>query len=133
MDRRLLYLIITFTSGGVFVSQIILSDIIGILFRYDFRFLNAALALFGFGIGGIIASLYFKIFNRSFSKSVLSCIYLFLYNASSNQLEKNSIEEFSKWAINYGNNLASFPFKRVNTTIVSLLTPTNKYSPKLRH
>ncbi len=40
------------------------------------------------------------------------------------QLEKNSIAEFSKWASNYDNNLATFTFKQTNAKIVSTLNPT---------
>lgn len=39
------------------------------------------------------------------------------------QLEKNSIAEFSKWAGNYDNNLATFTFKQTNAKIVSTLNP----------
>jgi len=39
------------------------------------------------------------------------------------QLEKNSINEFSKWASNYDNNLATFTFKQTNAKIVSTLNP----------
>jgi len=70
IEKKWLYIIIAFVSGSALVSQIILSDIIGIVFKYDFRFLNAALALFGFGVGGIFASIFFEQIKLRFSKNI---------------------------------------------------------------
>ncbi len=67
--KRWLYVAILFTGCGIFVSQIILSDIIGLVFQYDFRFLSASLALLGLGAGGIFASVFFEKIRLNFSKS----------------------------------------------------------------
>ncbi|PIV08806.1 16S rRNA (cytosine(1402)-N(4))-methyltransferase [Candidatus Roizmanbacteria bacterium CG17_big_fil_post_rev_8_21_14_2_50_39_7] len=44
------------------------------------------------------------------------------------QLEKNSIEEFSKWAENYDNPLTSITFRKTNEKIVQLLNPKRNSS-----
>jgi len=44
------------------------------------------------------------------------------------QLEKNSIEEFSKWADNYDNPLTSITFRQTNTKIVQILNPVKNSS-----
>lgn len=44
------------------------------------------------------------------------------------QLEKNSIEEFSKWADNYDNPLTSITFRQTNAKIVKLLEPKQNSS-----
>ena len=44
------------------------------------------------------------------------------------QLEKNSIEEFSKWADYYDNPLTSITFKQTNAKIVTLLDPKHNSS-----
>lgn len=44
------------------------------------------------------------------------------------QLEKNSIEEFSKWADNYDNPLTSITFRQTNAKIVRLLEPKQNSS-----
>lgn len=44
------------------------------------------------------------------------------------QLEKNSVAEFSKWAGNYDNNLATFTFKQTNAKITSTLNPKKNSS-----
>jgi ubiquinone/menaquinone biosynthesis C-methylase UbiE len=44
------------------------------------------------------------------------------------QLEKNSIEEFSKWADNYDNPFTSITFRQTNAKIVKLLDPTENSS-----
>lgn len=44
------------------------------------------------------------------------------------QLEKNSIEEFSKWADSYDNPLTSITFRQTNTKIVKLLDPKQNSS-----
>ena len=44
------------------------------------------------------------------------------------QLEKNSIEEFSKWADNYDNPLTSITFRQTNAKIVKLLDPKQNSS-----
>jgi len=41
------------TSGGVFVSQLLLSTFLDMLFFSDFRFVLVSLALFGLGAGGV--------------------------------------------------------------------------------
>jgi len=38
-------------------------------------------------------------------------------------LEKNSIQEFTQWADNYDRPINSFTFRRTNEKIVSLLSP----------
>jgi len=44
------------------------------------------------------------------------------------QLEKNSIDEFSKWADNYDNPLTSITFRQTNAKIVKLLDPKQNSS-----
>lgn len=44
------------------------------------------------------------------------------------QLEKNSIEEFTKWADNYDNPLTSITFRQTNAKIVQLLNPKRNSS-----
>ncbi len=44
------------------------------------------------------------------------------------QLEKNSIEEFSKWADNYDNPFTSITFRQTNAKIVQLLNPKQNSS-----
>jgi ubiquinone/menaquinone biosynthesis C-methylase UbiE len=44
------------------------------------------------------------------------------------QLEKNSIEEFSKWANNYDNPITSITFRQTNAHIVKLLNPKQNSS-----
>jgi len=44
------------------------------------------------------------------------------------QLEKNSIKEFSKWADNYDNPLTSITFRQTNAKIVKLLDPKKNSS-----
>lgn len=44
------------------------------------------------------------------------------------QLEKNSIEEFSKWADNYDNPFTSITFRQTNAKIVKILDPKQNSS-----
>lgn len=57
-SKAWLYFTVFFTSSGVFVSQIILSIILGFHFNYDFRFISTSLAILGLGIGGVVGFLF---------------------------------------------------------------------------
>jgi len=69
-SKKWLYIAILLTSCSVFVSQIVLSNIVGFIFEKDYRFLSASLALLGLGAGGIFASVFFKKIKANFPKSL---------------------------------------------------------------
>jgi len=69
-SKKWFYLAIFLTSCGVFVSQIVLSNIFYFVLQNDFRFFSASLALLGLGAGGIFASVFFKKIKANFPKSL---------------------------------------------------------------
>jgi hypothetical protein len=72
---------IALISGGVFVSQVMFSVLFGILFSFDFRFFSVSLALFGLGIGGIVAALLSDKFRMTASRQILVVGVLYMTTA----------------------------------------------------
>ena len=69
--NKWIYGVVVFISAGTFISQIILSHILGLIFQYDFRFLSASIALFGLGAGGIAALLFLNRNEHAFQKNII--------------------------------------------------------------
>lgn len=70
-------LTVSLVSGAMFGTQVLLSTGLSILLYFDFRFLSASLALFGLGIGGIIAALVRSRVSISFERLLISASALY--------------------------------------------------------